>query len=146
MKRVILLMLFVCLGVVGAQAQSANEIGIRFGDAAGNNIAVDGLIGIGEFSRIHADVSFGSGVGIDLLWDFLYKPVSDTPFDWYVGAGPSLFIGDPFLLGVSGEVGMEYTFDFPMSLSFDYRPTFWIIEDTKFGNGFGFNVRYVFGE
>ena len=30
--------------------------------------------------------SFGSGVGIDVLWDFLYRPLGDEAFNWYVGA------------------------------------------------------------
>jgi hypothetical protein len=35
----------------------------------------------------------------------------------------------------------------PISLSADWRPTFWIIEDTDFrGGGFGLNARYVFGQ
>lgn len=125
----------------------AQELGIRFGNALGNksSAAIDGVFSLGKFSRIHADVSFGNGIGVEALWDFLYRPLSDSPFNWYVGAGPSAFLGDPFALGASGEIGLEYRFkDAPIALGLDYRPTFIIIETTNFTNSFGFNARYVF--
>ena len=51
-----------------------------------------------------------------------------------------------FFLGVSGEIGIEYHFDtVPIAIGLDYRPTFWIIEETDFdAGGFGLNIRYVF--
>ncbi len=126
---------------------NAQELGIRFGDVLGNSVAVDGLFQVGEFSRVHADLSFGNGVGIEALYDFLYKPLGADGFNWYVGAGPSMLIDDPFYLGFSGELGLDYHFDaVPVSLSLDWRPTFWLIEKTSFrAEGFGLNVRYVFG-
>src|SRR4029078_10814222 len=81
----------------------SQEIGVRFGDVLGNNVAVDGMISTGKFNRLHADVSFGDGVGVELLWDFMYRPLKGEAFKWYVGAGVSSLIDDPFWLGVSGE-------------------------------------------
>lgn len=146
MKRLILVIVIAFVGAsYSAQAQ---ELGARFGDVLGNNVAVDALFSAGEFSRIHADVSFGSGVGVEALWDFVYRPLGGEAFYWYVGVGPSMLIDDPFLLGASGEIGLSYTFNgAPISLSADWRPTFYIIEDTDFhAGGFGFNVRYVFNK
>ena len=145
MKKSLFLLPFLALGYTA----SAQELGIRFGDVLGNTVAVDGLFQIGQFSRVHADLSFGSdGVGVEALYDFLYKPLGGDGFNWYVGAGPSLFIADPFYLGFSGEVGVDYHFnEVPISLSLDWRPTFWLIEQTDFrAQGFGLNVRYVFGK
>jgi hypothetical protein len=90
---------------------------------------------------------FDNSVGIDALWDFLYKPLGDEAFNWYAGFGPSLLIGDDFGLGVSGEIGLEYRFTgAPIALGLDWRPTFWIIDNTRFGaDSFGLNIRYVFG-
>ena len=125
------------------QLAQAQEIGIRFGEGA-NNVALDGVFALGEFNRVHGNVNFGSGVGIDLLWDFLYRPVSDSGLNWYVGVGPSLVINDPFFFGVAGEIGLEYRFDFPLSLSIDWRPTLWIVSDTDFrADFFGLNLRYI---
>lgn len=125
---------------------TAQELGVRFGDVSGGNVAVDGIIGIGSWSRIHADVSFGNGVGIDALWDFIYQPLSGEAFHWYAGVGAFAWIGNPFQLGAAGELGLEYKFNnVPISLSIDWRPYLRIIDNTDFHAGsFGLNVRYVF--
>ena len=142
MKKLFVIAVFLLAGLFQTNGQ---EVGIRFGSMNENNVAVDGIFSLGEFSRIHANVSFGEGVGIDALYDFLYRPLGNN-FNWYVGAGPSMFINDPFYLGISGEIGIEYHFNnAPIAIGLDYRPTFWIIEDTDFdAGGFGLNIRYVF--
>ena len=127
----------------------AQELGLRFGDVAGGNVAVDGIFSSGQFSRIHADVSFGHhGLGVEALWDMLYRPLGPDGFHWYVGAGPYLFIGDPFQLGFSGEIGIEYRFkDAPIALGADWRPTLRIVDNTDMiWERAGFNVRYIFGQ
>lgn len=145
MKKVLTVLVFFFICTVSAVAQ---EIGARFGDVLGNNVAVDALFSSGKYSRIHADVSFGSGVGVEALFDFLYRPLGGEAFYWYAGVGASMLIDDPFMLGASGEVGLSYKFNnVPISLSADWRPTFYIIENTDFhGGGFGVNLRYVFGK
>lgn len=127
---------------------NAQEIGVRFGQISGdNNVAVDGVFTTNG-SRIHANVSFGDGLGIDALWDFIYKSLgSDVDgLHWYAGVGPSAYFGDDFWLGASGEIGLEYVFgEVPISIGLDYRPTFWLIEETDFeAGGFGLNIRYRF--
>ena len=143
MKKLLLVLAF-----IGAnQFANAQEIGIRFGDVSGGDVAVDGIFSLDKFSRIHANVSFGDGgVGLDALWDFLYKPVDGESLKWYVGVGPSMVINDDFLLGASGEIGLEYRFqEAPIAIGLDWRPTLWILEETDFHAGsFGLNVRYVF--
>ena len=125
----------------------AQELGVRFGDAVGGNVSIDMIVSIGDFSRIHGDVSFGNGLGVEALYDFLYRPLGATEgFNWYVGAGPYAFIGDPFQFGIAGEVGLEYHFaEIPLALGADWRPAFRIVDNTDFiWDGFGFNIRYVF--
>jgi hypothetical protein len=144
--------LFVVMIIVAGSVLTSNaqEVGIRFGGTNGfGGVAVDGVFGAGQFSRIHADLGFyKGGVGIDALWDFLFKPINGEALNWYLGAGPSTYIGDRFDLGVSGEIGIEYRFsEVPIAIGVDWRPTFWIIEETRFGaDSFGLNVRYVFGK
>lgn len=142
MKKLVTILAFVAL----ASAAKAQELGVRFGDVVGNDVAIDALFSTGKFSRVHADVSFGNGVGVEVLWDFLFRPLGGEAFNWYVGVGPSLLFNDPFYLGASGEIGLSYKFNgVPLSLSADWRPTFYIIEDTDFhAGGFGVNLRYVF--
>lgn len=145
MKKILLLTAFGLISYLGF----SQEVGVRVGDVLGNDIAVDAIFQTGKFNRLHADVSFGSGVGVELLWDFLYKPfnVESETFNWYVGAGPSFLFDDPFWLGFSGEAGIEYRFSgAPIALGLDWRPTFFLIDETDFhGGGFGFNARFIFG-
>ncbi len=143
MRKIIIVL---CLLVSGTIA-NGQEIGVRFGDAIGGNVAVDMVLSIGDFSRVHADVSFGSGLGIEALYDMIYRPLGEAEgFYWYVGVGPFIDIDDPFQMGVSGEIGLEYRFDFPLVIGADYRPSFRIVEDTDFlWDGFGLNVRWDFG-
>ncbi|WP_346859119.1 hypothetical protein [uncultured Draconibacterium sp.] len=145
MKKVLLVL---AIAIASVAFSNAQELGVRFGDISGGNVAIDGIFSTGQFSRVHADLSIGDGVGIDLIWDFLYRPLGDEAFNWYVGVGPYMQIDDPFWLGVAGEIGMEYRFNsVPIALGIDYRPSISIIEETDFhAGGFGFNIRYRFGE
>lgn len=145
MKRVFLFVFiaFSCYGYSTAQ-----EVGVRFGNISAGNVAIDGVFATSKFTRIHADVSLGDGVGIDVLWDFLYRPIGGEAFNWYLGAGPYIQIADPFWLGVAAEAGLEYRFKtVPLAIGADWRPGLSIIETTDFhADVFGLNVRWVFGK
>ena len=143
MKKMLLVTLF--FGVV--HFANAQEVGVRFGNTTGNDVAVDAVFSTGKFNRIHANASFGNGgLGVEALYDFIYRPIGYESINWYVGAGPAAFIGNDFMLGASGEVGLEYRFkNIPMALGLDWRPTFSIVKKTDFyADGFGLNIRYVF--
>ncbi len=147
MKFLKVIPLVMLLGLFAVLESQAQEVGIRFGNVNGNNVAVDGVFAMGEFSRIHADVSFGNdGVGIDALWNPVYDNISTSDFKWYAGFGPSLLLSDNFKFGVAGEIGAEYPFaDVPITLGLDWRPYFILVEDTSFdAGGFGLNIRYRF--
>ncbi|WP_233377476.1 hypothetical protein [Maribellus sp. CM-23] len=142
-KRTLLALSIILGSVIVGNAQ---ELGVRFGDVSGGNVAIDGIFSTGQFSRIHADVSFGDGLGVDLIWDFIYRPITDEAFNWYMGVGPYAVFDDPFWLGAAGEIGLEYKFNsIPISLSVDWRPELSLVEETDFhAGGFGLNIRYVF--
>lgn len=144
MKKVVLLFAFLLVGFAGY----SQELGIRFGDVLGNDVAIDGMFKAGKAQRIHANLSFGDErVGAEVLWHLLYKPLGGESFHWYVGVGPSALLGNQFKLGASGEIGLEYRFNsVPLAMGVDWRPTLFIVDETDFSSrGFGFNVRYVFG-
>ena len=141
MKKLTLIAAFMMITTIA----SAQEVGARWGDVTGGDVAVDAVFSLGKFSRVHADISFGNGVGVDLLWNFIYKPLGGEALNWYAGVGPYAVFDDPFTLGIVGELGLEYRFNFPVSVSADWRPSFRIIDNTDFhAGGFGLNVRYVF--
>ena len=133
MKKILLLVFLLQFTVVLCHAQ---EIGVRFGDISGGNVAVDAVFGTAKFSRIHADASFGDGFAVDMLWDFFYRPFGEEAFNWYIGAGPYAFFGSPFQLGLVGEIGLEYHFKgIPIAIGGDWRPFFRLIDKTDFGWG-----------
>lgn len=146
MRLLKVLSLVLLLGLAASHQSLAQEVGIRFGNVNGNEVAVDGIFALGEFSRVHADVSFGDGVGIDALWNPVYDNISTSDFMWYAGFGPSLYLSDNFKFGVAGEIGAEYPFpDVPITLGLDWRPYFILVEETSFdAGGFGLNVRWRF--
>lgn len=144
MKKILFSLLLFILGTgITSQAQ---ELGLRFGDVTGGTVAVDALFSIKNSNMIHADASFGNGgLGLDVLWDFVYMPLGDLPLTWYLGVGPSVFIADnPSVAGMA-ELGLSYKFRAPLSLSGDWRPTLTLVENTDINYGFfGVNLRYVF--
>ena len=146
MKKIIFTAIFAIATVIYANAQ---EVGIRFGGTNSfGGAAIDGVFGTGS-GRIHGDLGFyRGGLGVDALWDFLYKPLGDEAFNWYLGAGATTYIGDDFWLGVCAEVGLEYKFTgAPITIGADWRPSLWVVPETTFGAGsFGLNVRYRFGQ
>jgi len=147
MKFLKVLSLVAFLGVFAAFESQAQEIGIRFGNVNGNNVAIDGVFAVGDFSRVHGDLSFGNdGVGIDALWNPVYDNISTSDFKWYAGFGPSLYLSDNFKFGVAGEIGAEYPFaEVPITIGLDWRPYFILVEDTNFdAGGFGLNIRWRF--
>lgn len=135
--------------VAAVSVANAQEIGVRFGDVTGGRVALDAVFSTSKFSRIHADASFGyGGLGVDALWDFIYKPIDNGGLNWYAGVGPGMYINDPFWLYVVGELGVEYRFsEAPVSLSVDWRPTVSIIQTTDMYFGrYGLNIRYILGK
>jgi len=147
MKKLLLKFLFATVLISGTFfAANAQEFGVRFGDVSGGNIAIDAVFSTYSIDRIHTDISFGHGVAVDVLWDFIYRPLGDEALNWYAGVGPYVWFYDPFQLGAVGEIGVEYLFDaIPVSLSADWRPAVSVIEETDFhAGGFGLNIRYIF--
>ena len=142
MKKILLVIYLLCF--LSAQG-FAQEVGVRFGEISGGNVALDAVFSTSKFSRIHADLSFGDGIAIDLLWDFYYQPFGNEAIDWYVGAGPYSFLGNPFQLGLAAEIGLEYHFrGIPIAVGGDWRPVLRIIDNTDIDwGGFGINVRLV---
>ncbi len=142
MKKITFLLLFLTCYV----GLSAQEVGLRFGDMDGNNIAIDAVIPI-EQRRIHTTVSFGDNVGLDVLYDFVVAPVfKNSGFNYYAGIGLTSLFASEFKLGVMGELGFEYRFrSVPLVAGLDYRPAVIVVDkmDFVYAN-FGFNFRYRF--
>jgi hypothetical protein len=61
--------------------------------------------------------------------------------------GPEFFFEDSFDFHVAGDFGVEYSFDFPLTIGFDWRPGFKVTEGFDFKtSNWGFSARFRIGE
>jgi hypothetical protein len=137
MKKIIYSSLFVLGLSTAAFAQSSQTIGLRFGgdnDNTGTEVSYQRPLG--EANRLEANLGWGSSkYGNAIKLNGLYQWVwdLDANFNWYAGVGGGLLSwkhdkdGESHS-GVSvfgaGDVGIEYNFDFPLTISADFRPEF----------------------
>ena len=163
MKTLFVTITLLTLGILSANAQeiATNAAGIRVSHS-------DGLPGIELsyqrkfFEKNRAELNLGlrgnSGYSYFKLTG-LYQWVNhlDGDFNWYFGAGGGF--GNSANLGnsisntnsntfvfASGVVGIEYKFDFPLLVSFDFRPELGFNDDfyRGFNPDFGLSARYTF--
>lgn len=102
-------------------------------------------IGLGMHGWEHGDFLI-SGVH-----QWLFAP--NGGFNLYAGLGPQLGSywwkdenKHTFGLGLAGQFGFEYNFDFPLQLTLDWRPSWSLIPSGRgFGyEGFALGIRYRF--
>ncbi|MEL6557392.1 MAG: outer membrane insertion C- signal [Bacteroidota bacterium] len=124
------------------------ELGIRINSNDNPfSAAFDGIYSISKGRRIHGNLGIGDGgIGVDLIHDWVFSFDGDRRLQFYPGIGGNIyFINDDIILGVVGELGLEYRFSIPLTLGIDYRPAFNIVPDADaVNNGVGVNVRYRF--
>jgi len=126
------------------KAQSNWEVGMRFGD----KIAIDGTIPIGLAPRFHPAIYISNRFGVGGYFDWLFA-LSDGPsgLKFYPGFGPEFFFENSFDFHIAGNFGAEYSFDFPLTVGFDWRPGFKVTEDFKGKSGnWGFTIRWRIGK
>ena len=105
--------------------------------------------------------SFGAAIITSVLEHAGYSVAMIAQPDWtpsgswgfYCGPGASVAVWENaaeenvVYVGVVGNVGLEYTFDFPLSLSVDFRPRLMFGDGKVRDNGpftLGVGVRYAF--
>ena len=125
------------------KAQANWEIGARFGD----DIAIDATIPLSASPRLHPAIYFNRfGIATYVDWLFALSG-GPTGLKFYPGVGPEFFFGDNFDFHIAGNFGAEYSFDFPLTIAFDWRPGFAVTESFAFKSAnWGFSARFRFGE
>ena len=147
MKKLLLLVV-VAVGAMlfsnNAQAQANWEAGVRFGD----QFAIDATIPIGTTPRLHAAAYFGNDFGLGGYFDWMFSlSGGPTGLKFYPGVGAEFIFADNFGFNIAGDFGAEYSFDFPLTIGFDWRPAFETTNDFNFSTGnWGFIARFRFGE
>lgn len=89
---------------------------------------------------------FDRFVDLTAIYDFNIAPIG--PLNFY--AGPGVFVatwpGENVLhAGLVGQVGLEYTFNFPLQISLDWRPWFNFVDGFHgYYTGAALGLRYAF--
>jgi hypothetical protein len=146
-KPFVFLQLAVIIGLLSSstdlKGQANWELGVRFGD----EFAIDMTIPLAASPRLHPAIYFDRfGIGTYFDWMFALSG-GPTGLKFYPGVGPEFFFEHSFDFHIAGDFGVEYSFDFPLTLGFDWRPGFAVTEgfDFKYGN-WGFIARFRFGK
>jgi len=129
---------------VSAAAQSNWEIGGRFGD----DFALDLTIPLSKAPRLHGALYFDNNISMGAYFDWLFA-LDEGPkgLKFYPGVGPELYFHNNLDVAVAGDFGVEYSFDFPLTIALDWRPHFMISNSMKFYSGnWGLIARFRFGE
>ena len=156
--------LYFVLGLVLAanlvNAQMAdNAIGLRLAGGNGFGTEMSFQHGLTDLNRLELDLGIISGTNYSAwslagIYQWVWK--IDNGFNWFAGAGGRIgtwswdrsYTGNNsggFLLGVVGNIGIEYSFPVGIQLGLDDRPEIGLINhgDT-FGNNIALGVRYRF--
>lgn len=142
MKKFLLVMAAV-LGMAVVAAAQPRAIGVRAGYGA--ELSYQHTLGAQNFGELDLGWSAGYITGA-FAYDFSITPSS--PVNFY--AGPQVtaaLFNNPskFYLGAGAQLGIEYKFSFPLQLSLDWRPTFWLVPATSFHwSSIALGIRYYF--
>ncbi len=151
MKKIIFVAILALGFAFTASAQYNWGVGLRGG--ADYGLTVKKNMGKTAIEGILASDNWGHGLRLTGLY-YWQKPVIADGFNLYYGLGATLgMYGEKDMLlslGVDGIVGLEYSFkqkfNVPISLSLDWKPTFYLINpDMNFyWKGLALSVRYIF--
>ncbi len=130
--------------ILQSKAQSNWEVGLRFGQP---NVAIDATIPLAAAPRFHPAI-YLDRFGIAGYFDWMFS-LSDGPqgLKFYPGVGPEFWFEYDFDFAIAGNFGAEYSFDFPLTVFFDWRPGFMVTDEFRFrSNNVGIGARFRFGE
>ena len=165
MKRITIIIAALLLGAFAAVAQP-KAIGVRgglFGSVFNGEISYEHWATIfdNDYDFLEAELGVfgGNGFKATAMYNFTFaQPEFTDRGEWAFYAGPGAVAGygtgvnkndekvaAPFV-GLAAQLGLEYTFWFPLQLSVDFRPSFMIPAFMNRGNWYGFalSARYAF--
>ena len=157
MKK-IFIALAIILGTAAIASAQMKSAGMRFG-ATGFDLVYQHNMGSDRFAEADLGLDFGYnvngnvGVKATAIYNFVWaRPAWTQQGTWALYAGPGLSLGfvddlvpyevgdvikgyydNGFMFSVTGQVGIEYNFDFPLQIALDIRPYFGMhINDGRF--------------
>ena len=156
MKNLFVYLLFL-LGSYSLSAQEVSDhtIGLRLGSNRGLGTEISYQMKLSSENRAEFNLGWRSSNEVSAMkLNGLYQWVwpLDQGFNWYAGVGGGLGTysninnSSGTFLFASGDIGIEYNFDFPLQASLDLRPE--IGGNGYFENSFGTDIalglRYKF--
>lgn len=156
MKKFILT-LFLAISAIAFASAQPRAIGGRLG--YGIDFSYQHSVGA---NMVNLDICVPAfyGIGAAATYDWIFPITSwqeKGSWNWYagVGAGLAFNFSNYMSVGVTGRIGVEYNFWFPMQLSLDWRPVigpaFGFGEDHYVGfhagglyDGIALGIRYLF--
>ncbi|MEG1554534.1 MAG: hypothetical protein RRZ64_03600 [Rikenellaceae bacterium] len=127
----------------GTTYSEKNAIGLRLG----YGVEASYQRTLNNSNRIEADLGFMSdGFSVAGIYQWVWSIDKVQGLGWYAGPGVGLGVwDDDFNISIDGQIGLEYGFKIPLSLSIDWRPSINFMRDDAFGwDGFALGVRYRF--
>lgn len=123
MKKIIM-MAVLALGVAIAANAQPRAIGARFG--WGTEVTYQHTVHANDFVELNLGAYGFDALNIASTYNFMIaQPQWTNKGEWGFYAGPGLAITTGFrdvAISVAGQIGLEYTFWFPLQLSIDLRP------------------------
>lgn len=141
MRRIILTLACIVSLAGGLKAQADSKtIGLRLGGGFGGGAEMSYQQPLDRDHRVEVDLGLSSwGFGLNGVYQWVWdlSELGDG-FNWYAGVGAGVgsynfnYINDihtPTVLsaGVLGQIGLEYKFQIPLTLSVDYRPGIYFV-------------------
>ena len=141
MKKIIMTFALFVSMVSALSAQADNKaIGLRLGGGFGGGAEISYQQPLSKENRLEIDLGLNSwGFGLNGVYQWVLD-LSDLAdgFNWYAGVGAGvgtynfnygkdIYANRDFSIGVLGQVGIEYKFDIPLTLSLDYRPGIYFV-------------------
>lgn len=163
MKKTLLLLAVLLGFAAGASAQS-KALGARFG-AGPLEISYQHWFGDPNFAEVTGGLYFINGSAFQVTGTYnwmLCEPDWTDRGNWGVYGGPGVTLGSvsvpvdgnrsgyvtTAMFGIVGQLGIEYTFWFPLQLSVDVRPVILGYANSFYSNPLGliptFSARYAF--
>ncbi len=149
MKK-ILIVAALMLGLAVAASAQPKAIGIRGG--FGVELSYQQYAGGANFVELDLGLNTFNALNLAGTYNFSLAQFGNG-FNFFAGPGVALGLGfNPgwFNVGIAGQVGIEYTFNFPLQLSLDLRPQLGLhLQDGASGFGFwgwypNLGIRYAF--
>ena len=141
MKKIFLTLALVVSMVSAIKVQADNKaIGLRLGGGFGGGAEISYQQPLDKSNRLEVDLGLNSwGFGLNGIYQWVWD-LSDLGdgFNWYAGVGAGIgtynfnygndiHANRDFSIGVLGQVGLEYKFEIPLTLSLDYRPGIYFV-------------------